>query len=90
MPKFIYVNSTETWAIVAHQEPDWQEIFGLDSMGYNIVKNGNDSGELENQPGWYIIEWKEKIDDCFKWLLSHKIISMDEYEYEMILRGCAP
>lgn len=83
MADFIYTSPLGNWAIVAHQSQEWQDIFGLDSIGYNICKNDNDSGEMENQSGWQIIEWKQTIGECFLWLLARKIISGDECTYQL-------
>lgn len=83
MADFIYTTPTGTCAIIVRHDPEWETIFFLDNVGYNICINEQDSGEMENLSGWRIIDWKATLIDAFDWLLNHKRISQDEYEFQI-------
>ena len=72
--KLIYTSPNKECEVHEQSDPEWQEVFGIDSKWYNI-SDGKD----------VIYGSIPTLESAFHWLKNHNFISNDEMLYQISL-----
>lgn len=76
-PKSIYKTPNGIWEIREDSNPEWQSVFGKESIYYNVY----------NVKNKYLCYSEIKLKDVFEWMVRQNIISKDEMKYKIEMRN---
>ena len=71
--KIIYTIPNKLWEIREDSNPQWQEVFGKESVYYNVY-------HIRNK---YLGYSGVKLKDVFEWMVKQNIISKDEAKHQI-------
>lgn len=83
MTTVLYTTPNEEYCIEEYSYPYEERILkDEETISYYIFKKKKEKkSALESD--WYLFREEMSIENCLKWLLQNKIISKDEYSYEL-------